>query len=945
MSLLRSKQSLILCIAIFITSTIFAAVPSGYYYFAQNKKKAELKTALHDHGGALKLLDYGGGPGYTWEGFYSTDRNADGSVIDMYSNTVRFFNGYSAIKDMNIEHSLPKSWWGASNVNAYRDLFHLYPADGLTNITKSNLPLGEVSGIPTLDNSKSKIGLNGFESAYTDNCFEPADEFKGDFARSYFYISTIYEDFAPLWQSPMMNNNTYPVWKPWAIDLLLKWNKEDPVSPKELARIEAVYNIQGNRNPFIDYPDLANYIWGKDTLNVFPFPAETEPFLVAPRIGTTLNFGVILQNDTKTQTIRLQGVNINSDMQLSLSRNSSVLTLSNSIVTATDALNGIDVGITFHPVLSGLISDTLVIQGGGMAKTVRIPVSALASSDFITLEPTNVTPVGGSLQWISDPLATGYKLNLYQGDIVAGDLVIATYVEGSSWNKALEIYNGTGKSVDLSKYSILKQSDGSGNFGYPIHLAGTLENNKSYVLVNSRCGIPAMTAKAQRLDSLINFNGNDAVALVRSGVTIDVVGIPNVGASVIWGMDVTLQRKPNITHPAFTFNPEEWESLPVDSYSMLGNHLMTFASGNSPVLQNVLTDPATSYTAQNLLPGNTYTYSVEAVRPLGNALAINTMQLHTSPLDVPVLMEASDIQSTQFKANWEETLYANGYLLDVFQVNGLPITTETEGFDFVGANGTPLPTGWSGTATGNYTTATSTGIASPSLAFKNLNEWVQTKTYPQAVSKLTFMHRLGTYVAGASLILEGNSNGNWIPIDTIHCKDNVKAYPVYNFNKTQAFNSFRFTYKKMPGGNLALDDVSVTYGNQDTVFVVKDNPVSITSYQVQKLVANNSYFYRVKATLGTSVSITSESIGVQTLLNNKVSEQKSASIRIFSLKDKITITGLLGDELIQVYSLTGICLYQTKAVSAEKDIQMHQNGIFIIRIQDRLTNSTFKILR
>ena len=105
--------------------------------------------------------------------------------------------------------------------------------------------------------------MNGFGTVYTDNCFEPADEFKGDFARSYFYISTIYEDYYQLWQSPMLNNNTYPVWKPWALDLLLKWHRQDPVSPKELARIEAVYNIQGNRNPYIDYPNLVENIWGK----------------------------------------------------------------------------------------------------------------------------------------------------------------------------------------------------------------------------------------------------------------------------------------------------------------------------------------------------------------------------------------------------------------------------------------------------------------------------------------------------------------------------------------------------------------------------------------------------------------------------------------------------------------------------------------------------------
>ena len=238
------------------------AIPSGYYYYARGKKKAELKTILHQISAPITELDYGSGPGFTWQGFYKTDQNADGTVKDMYSDSVRSFSGYSSVKDMAIEHSFPKSWWGAYENMAYKDLFHLYPADAYTNGIKNNLPLGEVTGTPMLDNGKSKIGKNGFGTAYTDNSFEPADEYKGDFARSYLYISTIYENLAPLWNSPMLTNTVYPVWKPWAIDLLLKWSRQDPVSSKELDRNDSIYTIQGNRNPFIDFPDMAEYIWG-----------------------------------------------------------------------------------------------------------------------------------------------------------------------------------------------------------------------------------------------------------------------------------------------------------------------------------------------------------------------------------------------------------------------------------------------------------------------------------------------------------------------------------------------------------------------------------------------------------------------------------------------------------------------------------------------------------
>ena len=942
----RSKLFLPLIFVLFAVSTVFAGVPSGYYYFARNKKQAALKTALHTYCAPMTELEYGGGTGFTWQGFFSTDQNADGSVIDMYSDSVRYFSGFKAVNGMNIEHSLPKSWWGAYPNNAFKDLFHLYPADAITNITKSNLPLGEVTGTPTLSNGKTKIGINGFETFYTDNCFEPADEFKGDFARSYFYISTIYENFANLWSSPMMNNNTYPVWKPWAIDLLLKWSHQDPVSSKELKRIEAVYAIQGNRNPFIDYPDLADYIWGQDTTKVYPFPEETTPFLVMPRRGTTLDFGVILQNDTRTKILHIQGVNISTDLLLSLAKSSPAFTLSAPTVSAANAVSGVDVSITFTPATTGFVRDTLIIQGGGLVEKLSIPVKALASADFIALEPTDITPVGGTLQWISDPTATDYKLNLYQGDKQAGDLIISTYVDGSSWNKAIELYNGTGKTVDLSHYSLQKQSNGSGPFGSTFKLSGTLDNAKSYVIVSKNCTTADLTAKAQLLtDSVLQFNGNDAVALVRSGVTIDMAGQANAGADVIWGDKVTLQRKAVVTHPASNFNAAEWTSYPNDSYTMLGNHAMTLASNSNYLLQDVMTGKNTIYPVQNLSPDNTYTFSVEAIKPNGNTVALNTMQLHTSSLDAPEISEPDNIQSTQFRANWGTTAYASGYMLDVFSVSGQADTIEVEGFDAVGALGTPLPTGWTGTASGNYTTSASQGIATPSLAFKNAGEWVKTKTYPQTVSKLSFMCRFATYVAGASFLVDGWSNGNWIRIDSIICKNNSKVYPVYNLDKTKGLNSFRFVFNKMPGGNLSLDDVSATYGNQDTVFVVKDKPVTTIYSDVQNLKENSLYSYRVKATLGTSVSGYSETIDLLTLMNSKVQNQNASSVRIFSKKDKISITGLQGDEMIRVYSLTGICIFQTKSGGVVRDIPMHQNGIFLIRIQDRLSTSTFKIIR
>jgi len=929
-------KNISLAVLLLLSATGFAAVPSGYYYFAKNKSKAELKTALHTYCGPLYVLDYGGGAGFTWEGFYSTDNRND-TVVDMYSNTVRKFNGFAAVDGMHIEHSLPKSWWGAHENNAYKDLFHLYPADGVTNSTKNNLPLGEVTGTPALDNGVSKVGKNGFGTAYTDNCFEPADEYKGDFARSYFYISTVYQNLAPLWQSPMMNNNTYPVWKPWAIDLLLKWHHQDPVSAKELARIEKVYAIQGNRNPFIDYPTLADYIWGADSMKIFPFPDETEPFLLTPRRGEKVDFGVILQNDTRVRKLHIQGANINTALSIRIKNQSAALSVNSPSLAAQNVIDGVDVDITFAPTVAGLVRDTLIIKGGGLADSLRVPIQGLASADFIAIEPTDVSPVGGTLQWISDPQATDYNLTLYQGDQQAGDLIISAYVEGSSWNKAIQLYNGTGKSVDLSKYTLQKQSNGAGSFGTPLKLSGTLANKSAYVIVHKTAGT-ALMAKANLVtDSLLQYNGNDAVSLMRSGVAIDMVGPANAGADVNWGLDLTLQRKNKVTHPATVYNPTEWTILPYDSIAFLGTHQMAFVTDDPVVITQTATGKVTSYVVQNLYPSGTYTYSVEAVKPGGNLKAINTMQLHTSALEAPVAMEAVNIQPTQFTASWEETLYATNYLLDVFTLSGKADTTETEGFANVGTGGTPLPTGWSGNNLSNYTTATSSGFAIPSVGLKTDGAWLQTRIYPSAVTKFSYMYRFASTATGSSLGIYGLSNGAWARIDSILYVNVNKAYPIYNFTKAQGMSAFKFIYHKS-AGNLAIDDVSATFGNQDTIFVLKNKVVSASLIDVAELNENTNYFYKVRSVLGNSVSDYSDVISLKTTIKTDIEANHVSEIKVVLTQNGLFVRGLQGDEMVQLFSVTGNCVYQQKVKTSELNIPLANKGIYIMKVQ----NSEFR---
>ena len=179
------------------------------------------------------------------------------------------------------EHSFPKSWFNSS-APMYTDLHHIYPTDGKVNGMRGNYPFGETNGETYKSaNNFSKLGACTY-SGYTGTVFEPADEYKGDFARTYFYMVTCYEEKLADWSCyeekladwyagnadgvrATIDGSTYPAFTSWQKDMLLAWATADPVSQKEIDRNNAIYTVQKNRNPFVDYPGLEQYIWGTNT--------------------------------------------------------------------------------------------------------------------------------------------------------------------------------------------------------------------------------------------------------------------------------------------------------------------------------------------------------------------------------------------------------------------------------------------------------------------------------------------------------------------------------------------------------------------------------------------------------------------------------------------------------------------------------------------------------
>lgn len=269
-----------------------AQAPPGYYNPAAGLTGQPLLIALNGIINDHTSVTYNSL--YTY--FQLTDKKTDNTVWDMYSDNpagtppyVYYYNSgdecgtYTAEGDcFNREHSWPKSWFGGEIMPMYSDLFHLYPTDGWVNNKRGNYSYGTVSSAQWTSQNGSKVG-NCSWPGFSGVVFEPIDAYKGDFARTYFYMSTRYYGEDSGWTGSDMTAGSQL--KPWAKAMLLEWSSQDTVSQKEINRNNAVYLIQGNRNPFIDNPHYAIDIWGPGagsqdyrdkniSLSVFPNPAQ-----------------------------------------------------------------------------------------------------------------------------------------------------------------------------------------------------------------------------------------------------------------------------------------------------------------------------------------------------------------------------------------------------------------------------------------------------------------------------------------------------------------------------------------------------------------------------------------------------------------------------------------------------------------------------------------------
>jgi len=430
---MKKLYTLLLLAAAILPCT--ATYKKGYYDSLNGKKKEALKAAVKAAVSNHRQLSYSDLPNnWVYTDVYPDLYNGQKRWWEMYSNEVYLIysnqsgkSSFSANK-MQREHSVPKSWWGGAEVPtpAYSDIFNLYPADGPANQAKSNYPLGPV-GKASFNNGVTKVGtpVSGYGGS-AGNVFEPADEYKGDFARAYFYVFTLYNDLN--WTGNSMGaKNDWPTLRPWAYEMLLQWARKDPVSQKEISRNDAAEIQQGNRNPFIDFPELAEYIWGTKMTETFYVdeqggsvtePITGDPELTSPVDGEALDVGQAAVGATISAPLTIDGKNLTSALSVRIiGENKAMFSTDASSIPAAsiNAQGGARLNVKYKPTEVGEHTARLLLYDGGFPDGKQFSVTLTGHgfpipelSTLTAFEPTNVTATSYTATWSASPQTADY---------------------------------------------------------------------------------------------------------------------------------------------------------------------------------------------------------------------------------------------------------------------------------------------------------------------------------------------------------------------------------------------------------------------------------------------------------------------------------------------------------------------------------------------------------
>ena len=568
---------------------------------------------------------------------YGWENGSDSGITNDRQRGINNNGGGST--QWNREHVFARSLGNPNlgSVGPGADAHHLRPADPSTNSSRSNRKFGRGSGNSGFSTVDFHQGNDGPNTA----AWYPGDEWKGDVARMMMYMYVRYGDVCLPTAVGVGSTASTP---DDMIDLFLVWNVEDPVSDFEKARNTFHENTantyaQGNRNPFIDNPFLATRIWGGDsaqdlwgiyTTNDTEAPSIPTNVTISNETFTTLDVSWNASTDNEAVT----GYNIYVNGILTKQ------TTSATSVTLTDLVSNTTYAITVsskdlvnnHSEQSVAVNGTTLQDTAAPSAPTNISASNISDSSFVLtwnastdnnavaeydiyVDGTLNSTVSGLTETITGlTSSTAYTVYVIAVDSAgnestqsntvnvttteagtgtATELFFSEYVEPNGGNnKALEIVNLTGGTVNLAGYSIKKQSNGAG--GWIDEFDISTGNVKSiipgdvFVIIHEGSDDPTLVAEADLLrvsnsssnnGSPINFNGNDPVGLFKNGVLIDVIGEKGNASKHI--ENVTLRRNGDITAPNTTFDKTgEWTAFPENTFNGIGSHTVTLSTNS-----------------------------------------------------------------------------------------------------------------------------------------------------------------------------------------------------------------------------------------------------------------------------------------------------------------------------------------------------------------------------
>lgn len=524
----------------------FTQIPNGYYDTATGSGYT-LKTQLYN------IINNQTDQGYNaMDNFFlSNDLDQyyenDNTILDIYSEHPSGADPYNFTPQTDEcgnytgegdcyskEHVIPGSVF-SSNSPMDGDAHNLLPVDGRVNGFRGSFPMGRVddnnlathNGISNPTQNGSKLGDNlnsGYSAGYSGTVFEPIDEFKGDIARIYFYFATRYQNQISNWSAfAMFNGSSDQVFETAFLNILFEWHSIDPVSQKEVDRNNAIYNHQGNRNPFIDTPSYVTAIWNPQQDNQNP----SAPTNLVASNPTATSVDLNWNSATDNIAVSVYDIYVNSNYNSSTSA-------TNATVTA----------------LSPETNYCFTIIAKDNANNSSVP----SNEDC-------ATTLSGSTNTV--------------------DLFFSEYMEGSGTNKALEIANFTGASVNLSAYQIKLSLNGNTNWNYIYSFPTNTSINNGEVFVVANGGAVVCQSVFDDLNNdITSFNGKDgdAIALYKNNNLIDIIGV--LGDDQDFAKDVTLVRNDNIASGSTAYNADEWTSYPQNTCTNLGSHTQTLSAIN-----------------------------------------------------------------------------------------------------------------------------------------------------------------------------------------------------------------------------------------------------------------------------------------------------------------------------------------------------------------------------